>query len=156
MGDEAKGKVMVIGVGKPLRGDDGVGAAVAQKLKEKKNNSIYIIDNDGEALDLMDVWVGAERVILIDACVTGGEPGTVRRFDASTDPLPAILERSSTHGFGVGEAVELARALGRLPGSCVIYAVEGAAFERGEGLSPRVAAAVDDVAARILAEAEGK
>jgi hydrogenase maturation protease len=76
----------------------------------------------------------------------------VWRFDVGTGPLPQCAFTVSTHGFGLGEAIELARALGSLPPHCVVYAIEGATFEAGAPLSPPVAAAVGDVARRLLAE----
>ena len=53
----------------------------------------------------LDAWT------FVDAVDSGGWPGTVSRFDASDEPLPARAFRSSTHAFGVGEAIELARAV---------------------------------------------
>ena len=49
-----------------------------------------------------------------------------------------ILDRegaSSTHAVGIGEAIELARTLDRLPGRLIVYAVEGHRFDAGLGLS---------------------
>ena len=57
--------------------------------------------------------------------------------------------RSSTHAFGVADAVELARALGRLPGRLDVYAIEGASFTAGDSLSPEVERAVDDLATAL-------
>ena len=53
-------------------------------------------------------------MIVVDAAA-GPPPGTVERFDAVAAPLPAAYARRSTHSFGVGDAIELARALDRLP-----------------------------------------
>ena len=58
--------------------------------------------------------------------------GTIHRLDASERELPAELFRASTHHVGLAEAVELARALGRLPARTVIYGIEGESFEIGE------------------------
>ena len=69
----------------------------------------------------------------------------MHRFDASGERVPAHVFRSSTHAFGVGDAVELARALGRLPERVVVYGIEGADFTAGAGLSTQVAAAVQRV-----------
>ena len=59
--------------------------------------------------------------------------------------------RSSTHAFGVADAVELARALGRLPGRLDVYAIEGASFAAGDRLSPAVERAVAELAAELSA-----
>jgi hypothetical protein len=83
------------------------------------------------------------------------EPGTLHRVDAGAGPVPAsVFRSSSTHAFGVGEAVELARALGTLPGRLALYGIEGAEFVAGEGLSAEVQAAVEPAAQAVLEELE--
>ena len=78
----------------------------------------------------------------------------MRRLPADEQPLPPELQRSSTHLLGVAEAVELARALGRLPARTVVYGIEGASFDTGAALSPEAAAAVEVVAAAIRREVD--
>jgi hydrogenase maturation protease len=63
----------------------------------------------------MEAWRGVETVIIIDAVMSGAEPGTIRRLDAKTQPLQKDAFRCSTHAFGVAEAIELSRARGELP-----------------------------------------
>ena len=58
----------------------------------------------------------------------------------------------SSHGLGLHQAIELARALGQLPGRCVVYAIEGASFEAGAPLSPAVAAGAVEATERVRAE----
>jgi len=69
--------------------------------------------------------------------------------------MPAPASRGSTHGFGAAAAVELARALGRLPRLSVVYAIEGASFAAGAALSPPVAKAAAEVVRRLGAEIGG-
>jgi len=76
----------------------------------------------------------------------------LHRFDATADAVPTRMFRSSTHAFGVGEAIELARALGTLPGQVLVYGIEGADFDAREGLSPPVEAAVERLANTVLEE----
>ncbi|HYD65836.1 hydrogenase maturation protease [Azospirillum sp.] len=140
---------LILGVGNRYRRDDGVGPAVADRLAAL---GIAVREHSGEGAGLMDTWSGAERVIVVDATQSGAEPGTFVRLDAGTQELPRGLFRYSSHLFGVAEAVEMARALGRLPGDLVIWGIEGAEFGFGEDLTPAVAAAADEVARRIAAE----
>ena len=67
-------------------------------------------------------------------------------------PIAREFFRFSTHAFGLAEAVELARALGRLPPRLIVYGIEGKSFEAGVGLSPEVGAAVQEVVERVLGE----
>jgi hydrogenase maturation protease len=146
--------VIVIGVGNAFRGDDGAGLAVAGRLRELSPEGIDVREVDGDASALVHAWSDADRVVVVDAAASGATPGTVRRFDACSGPLPASHVRSSTHAFGVPDAVELGRALGRLPRSLEVYAIEGASFEAGEPLTPAVMRAVDEVASELAATRE--
>jgi len=108
------------------------------------------LDSDG--VSLMEAWRDFERVILVDAACSGAVPGAIHRFDATQSELPCGLFHYSSHLFGVAEAVELARQLGRLSERLVVYGIEGAMFAYGEGLSAGVAEAVERVAHGILVE----
>ena len=129
---------LLIGVGNAWRGDDAAGLVLARRLGG--------LAHEGDGLALVDAWAGARHVVVVDAAASGAPPGTVHRFDASA-PLPARALRSSTHALGLAEAVELARALGRLPERLEVYAIEGADFAVGAGLTPAVAAAVEQCVA---------
>jgi hydrogenase maturation protease len=142
---------MVIGVGNAWRGDDGAGLAVARRVRELAGAGVEVREIEGDATALVDAWSGAERVVVVDAAESGAAPGTVRRFDAYSRPLPVRSLRSSTHAFGVSDAVELARALGRLPDRLDVYAIEGASFTAGERLSPAVERAVAELASELSA-----
>ena len=122
-----------------MRGDDGAGAAVVAHLRA---DGISAFAFDGDGAELMEMWVGQERVIIIDAALSGAPPGTVHRFEANQEELPGQLFRHSTHQFGIAEAVEMARTLNRLPLQLTVYGIEGADFTLGAQLSPDVALAV--------------
>ena len=145
-----------MGVGNPGRGDDGAGRAVAQALRGALPRAIEVAEADGEATDILARLDGASSAFLIDACASGAPAGTVHRFDVSDAPLPQGAFGVSTHGFGLHEAIELARALGQLPSHCVVYAIEGADFETGAPQSASVAGAVIEVASRLSAEIGGE
>jgi hydrogenase maturation protease len=143
--------VILIGVGNGWRGDDGAGLALARRVRELAPPGVEVREVDGDATALMDAWSGAEHVVVVDAAQSEAAPGTVRRFDAGATALPVRALRSSTHAFGVSDAVELARALGRLPDRLEVYAIEGASFTAGERLSPAVERAVAELASELSA-----
>ena len=146
---------LIIGIGNPLRCDDGAGPAVVQRLLEQALPlNVKLIQHHGEGASLIDAWQGYRRVILMDATRSGAAVGSVQRFDAAQIELPRGLFSYSSHLFGVAEAVELARSLARLPDELIIYGIAGAVFDYGEDLSPEVAVAVVSVASRIRAELE--
>ncbi len=143
---------VVVAIGNPYRRDDAAGLAVVDRLRGRIPSGVELVSCEQEPSRLIDVCEGATTALVVDAVESGAAPGTLHRFDASHRPVPERLFRSSTHAFGVGEAIELARALGRLPARVIVYGIEGAAFGAGEGLSGPVAAAVEQVAAAVLAD----
>jgi hydrogenase maturation protease len=145
--------LLVIGVGNLDRGDDGAGIAAARLIRAAAPH-VRVIESAGDAADLIDLWQSAETVYVIDAMLSGAPPGTVQRFDAQRRPLPVRLGSTSSHAFGVGAAVELARILGYLPPRLIVYGIEGAQYDMGSGLSQPTAAAVNAIVADICLEIE--
>jgi hydrogenase maturation protease len=144
------GRHVVIGVGNAYRGDDGAGVAVVERLRGRVPAGVELAECEQEPTRLLEAWEGARAAVLVDAMSSGAEPGTLHRFDASEEAIPARMLRSSTHAFGVGDAIELARALGKLPPRVLVYGIEGAAFVAREGLTEPVEAAVERAAAAVL------
>jgi hydrogenase maturation protease len=141
---------LVLGIGNPSRGDDAVGHLVSCLLRPRLPSSIRVIEHGGEATALLAVLEGATDAWLIDAAQSDAAPGTIHRIDCEG---AVVSHRAvSSHGFGIAEAIELARALGTLPRRCIVYAIEAADFTAGAPLSPPVTRAAREVAARILAE----
>ena len=139
-------KTLIIGCGNPDRGDDAAGILVAQRLRER---GVQAIDHTGDGLALLDIWHGSDDVILVDAMKSGADPGTVSLWDSHA-PLGCSRDYGcSTHVFGPGEAVELARVIGRLPPKLRIYGIEAACFEPGARYSREVLDAVDRIVGEI-------
>jgi hydrogenase maturation protease len=111
-----------------------------------------VVELEGEPVALVEALGGADEAFVVDAVRSGAEPGTVHRFDASDQPVPAALTAASTHTLGLGEAIELARALGRLPRRIVVYGIEAQTVTAGRELTPAAARGVGEVVERVLAE----
>ncbi len=103
----------------------------------------------------MSLMAEAGTVILVDAVQSGAEAGTIHRYEAAAQTLPAQFLRCSTHNFSVHDAIEMARALGNLPPRLTVFGIEGSCFEPGAELSPAVAVAVEETAQRIHKELPG-
>lgn len=149
---EQKPRPLVLGVGNALRGDDAIGAEAIARLRAKAPEDLDLLALPGEAAALMEAWSGRERVYLIDASLSEAESGTVRRLDASAEDLPSDFLHCSTHSFGLAEAIALSRAMGELPPTVIVFAVEGASFEAGDALTPEASDGVDRVVAALLKE----
>lgn len=151
---------LVIGLGDPARGDDGVGMLVARLVSARALPGVSVgVHRDPTAL--IDLWAGHEPVIVVDAVRSGAAPGTIHRLvvGAGEPSLPApswAASGRSTHAFGLAAVIELARALHRLPDQLVVIGVEAASFGEGHALSAPVAAVLPAVADRVVEEVRSR
>jgi hydrogenase maturation protease len=143
---------LIIGLGSDLRGDDSVGLIIARRLHGLVQPGIKVIEYLGDGLSLITAWQDADVVIVVDAVKSGAAPGTIHRFDALSATLQTQLSTTTSHAFGLGEAIELAHQLDQLPQSLVIYGIEGKSFDLGTELSAEVEQAAEEVVTQLLQE----
>ena len=141
---------VVIGVGNAWAGDDAAGLLVARIVRDRAPVGVAVVEHEGEPTALIDTWEGARLAIVVDATAGGGPPGEVRVIDATEQPLSARLTGTSTHAYGLGETIELARALGRLPERLVVVGIEGESFAAGAAPGAAVGAALERAAQEVL------
>lgn len=165
--------VLVVGLGSLDRGDDTVGPTVARRLATL-GLPVRVVEHE-DPTALIDLWQDADLAVVVDAVRTGAVPPPgapdvgadparllVLECGAEAGPLPesawARTGRGGTHAFGLAAAVELSRALGRLPRRVVLVGIPALEFDYGTRLSPPVAAAVEPAVAevaRLVREHEG-
>lgn len=141
--------VVVIGVGNVMRGDDGVGPVAVELLDHEGFVGAETLVLDGESTRLLDAWSSRRRAIVIDAIRLGDPAGTVHELEVGRDLLPAWTAETSSHETGLAEAVELSRALDRLPDRLLVFGIEPGDVSPGPGLSPEVEAALPELVARV-------
>jgi hydrogenase maturation protease len=151
----APGHTLIIGLGNDYRRDDGVGLYVARKLRQMNLPRTTVLEvGDGPGA-LLELWENQTPAILVDAVLSWSKPGTVFRFEAHLEPLPQkFISPSSSHGWGLAEAIEMARALNQLPPRLIVYGIEGKSFEVGLGLSRVVKKAAAEVVDRVVQDLE--
>lgn len=150
---EEQQHTLILGVGNTLYGDDGLGVRVAELLAQERLPAGVVVEEAGlNGVDLVIKMEGWQRVILIDAVQMGAKPGTWRRLKPEEVQLMAEEQGLSLHEGGIASALELAQALGKLPGEIVIYGVEPEVLEVREGLSSSVQAAIPELTQHILEE----
>lgn len=145
-------KVLVVGIGNADRADDGIGAIVARGLAGRLPADVTVLVRSGDALSLIEDWAGFDALVLVDAASPAIARGRLHRIDLAMDELQRGRASASSHALGVADAIALARTLGLAPRDMVIYAVEGACFERGASMAMEVAAVVEEVIERVLIE----
>jgi hydrogenase maturation protease len=152
-------RTLIVGLGNPILGDDGVGWRIAERLSAELSDPAYKSPNvDVECLavgglSLMEHLIGYDRVILVDALTTGQNPqGSVFTFPLEDLPNRAIGHLSSAHDTTIQNAIQVGRSMGaHLPQEITIVAVEAVnVYEFSEELTPPVAAAVDVAVQKVL------
>jgi hydrogenase maturation protease len=145
--------VVVIGVGTEFRCDDGAGPAVIERLRGTVPPDIELLCSDGEPTRLMEAWTGAGAAVVVDAVSGGDEPaGTLHRVVVGPGQPGSAAAPASSHGLGLGTAIELSRVLSRLPGLLILHGVQGDEFGYGQAFSPAVAAAIDELTDAVRAD----
>lgn len=154
-----KEKILIIGLGNPLAGDDGFGPRVVEYLRTQKlPDDVELVEGGQDAFALMPELESARNVILVDIIYTGSKPGTVYRI-----PLNQ-LARQRDRGYPAFSQHEISLlTLYRLPFTSwqlklpggILLAVEVGEVELyKEGLSEMMQARIPTVAAEIVKELE--
>ena len=141
-------KTLVVGLGNPLLGDDGVGWHVAERLREKQLlwPGVEIDTLALGGIGLMERLVGYRRAIIIDALKTGHFPtGSVHSFSLDELENQFAGHLGSAHETNLQTALVMGRELGAdLPEEVVVVAIESPyIFDFSDQLSAEVAAAVE-------------
>jgi hydrogenase maturation protease len=147
-------KTLVLGLGNPLLGDDGVGWKVAEAVRARLQDPDIEVDClAGGGLSLMERLSGYDRAILIDA-ITGGQgpQGSVYAFPVEALPDLSAGHLHSPHDTSLQTALRLGRMMGiPLPEQVTIVAVETeSVYDFKEELTPPVAMAVSQATQTVL------
>lgn len=140
---------LVLALGNPLRGDDGVGAAVLNALPALPPG-VTGLDGGTPGLSLVLSLQGYDRAIIVDAAEMGEMPGTWRRFTPDCLRTPDSDLRGTLHDAGLAEALLLGEALGILPSEIIIFGIQPGEIDWSPGLTPAVAAAIPGLCEAIM------
>ena len=152
--DDPGQRTVVIGVGNEFRRDDGAGPAVIARLRalqpgDASLSGVTLALSDGEPGRMIDLWEGARLAVVIDAVRDAAMPPG-HTCQLAVDALAGVADgAASSHGIGLGDTVELARVLGRLPARLTVLAVVGRDFGFGTGLTAEVATAVAELVEQV-------
>ena len=136
-------RLLVLGIGHELRGDDGAGLQAVRRWQQQHpavshDPIIDILLTETPGLELLDHLEGADAAVLVDAVTSGKPPGTVQVFDPFPESRPNAGEKTA-HGFGIAESIALARMAGRrLPDVLILIGIEVSQVALGSNLSESV------------------
>lgn len=148
-------RTLILGLGNPFRGDDGVGAAVIAALNgQELTSDVVVLDGGTPGLETVLIWQGYQRVIIVDAADMGMRPGSWKRFlpEEAVLPVGDCAMQGTLHAAGLAEALALAEALEILPPELIFYGVQPENTGWSSDLTEMVAAAVPVLCEAIYAE----
>jgi hydrogenase maturation protease len=165
-------RICVVGIGNAWASDDGIGPQIVEQLSRLYVDTppdAWSQNGRGDKLNvapvvtfktmprpdvsLLSSFSGSDVLIVVDAVVGNTPPGTVHRQIWQPGLLDSRgVERASSHGFGVREVLNLAETLGQLSTQVILWGIEVASTEPGQGLSPNVAAALPTIVDQLLNE----
>jgi hydrogenase maturation protease len=146
-------KILVLGIGQSLRGDDGAGIAAVQYWQDAYPDTAALVRlelAEVPGLDVLERLTGMDAAILVDALQTGAPPGSL--FSLEPRDLAAFgLDSGTAHGWGVAETLQLGLALQPALQSCwiTLIGISGQDFQLGTDLSPALRGALAHAAERI-------
>lgn len=148
--------VRILGCGNPLMGDDGAGIRVIEKLKKTHLNEVAgveIIDAGVCGLDLLNLFEGASKVIIVDAVVGGGSAvGSIRRFSGDELKGGGFQDGFSVHDIGISDVLNIGEHVQLMP-EIVVFGIEiRKRFELSMELTERVQDAVGVAVGMVLDE----
>ena len=140
-------KTLVLGIGSPILTDDGVAIHIVKQLNKAKLDADIELAATG-GLGIIEMVVGYDRLILVDAIITGNELGTI--FELSLDELQTHppVHFASTHDVSFIAALKLGRELmpEKMPSEIIIFAIEVEDITTfGEECTPKVQEAIPQV-----------
>jgi hydrogenase maturation protease len=133
-------RVLVLGLGNVLLGDDGVGPLALARIEGERliPDGVRLAEGGTLGLALLSEITEARHLILVDAVATDDPPGTLVRLDGEA-VADAVRDRLSVHQVGVADLLDAARLIGRYPDSVVLLGLVPGRI----GLSLTRTAAVD-------------
>lgn len=156
-------KTLVIGLGNPILGDDGVGWKVAEEVKKQLTSPpAPLLKGEGSEVDvdflslggisLMEQLIGYERAILIDAIASDQEPGSVTVAELSETPHYSTLHTTSAHDTSLQNALKLGKEMGaKLPETVLVVGIAtNRVYDFSEELSVSATNAVPEAAKTVL------
>jgi hydrogenase maturation protease len=148
-------RVGIIGVGNPLRKDDGIGIILLEKIIEKKNelpSNIEYIDGGTGGMNLLHMLALFDVALIIDAVNFNGRPGESKLFKSEDvcGKEPSI--NMSTHETDILKIINLSKKLGEIPDELFIFGIQPKDVSQGNTLSPELQHAIESLTSNLQNE----
>jgi len=147
-------RILVLGVGNILLKDEGVGVRVIEELENRYEfpENVRLLDGGTQGLWLLPTLQLVDRLIVVDAVLGGGEPGTIYRLERQ-DLSNSLRAKQSAHDSDLVEALNLCSLLDTGPRTVTVIGIEPADIQPfGLGLTEQVSEKLDEIVMSVVAE----
>lgn len=149
----ARERIVVLGVGNLLMGDEGVGVRAVEELGRRYSlpPEVTVIDGGTMGIELLPYIVDCCHLFIVDAMPGDDPPGTTVRL-ALDSPPGFFRDRASPHQIGLADVLSLAAMNDELPGSVTLFGIVPHQLDTGLALSAPVTAGMEQLLAMIVEE----
>jgi hydrogenase maturation protease len=146
-------ETVVLGVGSPLMGDDGLGVAVVERLRAtwEGDDTLTLLDGGTWGMRVLPLIESARRLLIVDAIRNGERPGSLIRLDGSQIPRH-LHQKLSPHQIELGEVLAVAELRSTIPAELVALGIEPETIELRDRLSETVERSVPGLLRAIDAQ----
>ncbi len=119
-------KTIVLGLGNPLMGDEGIGIKLIEMLQSASGDfpEADFVDAGTGGMSLLHLISGRRKAVIIDCCIMGTEPGTIKQFTPDQVKTVKQLTHLSLHEVDIIKVIDLARQLGECPEEIIFFGIE--------------------------------
>lgn len=146
-------RVLVLGLGNVLCGDDGAGVVVVHRLHAQYEipDDIQVLDGGTLGMSLLSLVSDTDDLILVDAVRADAPAGTLVVVEGD-DVVPTVTERLSPHQVGVADLLAAAQFVDRYPSRVVVLGVVPETIELGLARTSAVEASLPALLERVVEE----
>jgi hydrogenase maturation protease len=146
--------IVVVGLGNPLMGDEGIGCRVVEELSQWADEypGVDFIDAGTGGMAVLHHIAERKKAVLIDCAYMGQKPGTILRFRRHDVASVKKLAHQSLHEADLLKILELSTQLGQSPEETVVFGIEPLTIAPDDKLSEPVANKIDEYVAAVLSE----
>jgi len=147
-------RIVVLGVGNILLKDEGVGVRVVEELLRRYDfpENVRLVDGGTQGLWLLPTIQETDHLIVVDAVLGGGQPGTIYRLEREDLPK-GLRAKQSAHDSDLVEALNLCSLLEAGPKSVVVVGIEPQDIQPfGLELTEKISSKIEDLVLRVMVE----
>ena len=144
-------EILLLGIGNILLRDEGIGVHTVNKIKERYTfePEIDIIDGGTKGLDLLPLFEGRKKVLIVDAVDWGNKPGSISIL--RNGEIPARLHsKLSVHHIGLGEVLLAAQMLNIMPEEICLVGIQPGSIDTGIDMTPEVNSKMEDLISTVI------